>query len=107
VMHVRCVRCCSAYVILQFLTRVLYINQFPEAVPVPGIMILRIEEALTFTNMSMLKEMMWRLEQLGNISAHPTDPYSPDNTIAIILGESKERLRGRSEGGARARERER
>eukprot|EP00026_Physarum_polycephalum_P010670 Phypoly_transcript_10839.p1 GENE.Phypoly_transcript_10839~~Phypoly_transcript_10839.p1 ORF type:complete len:414 (+),score=66.40 Phypoly_transcript_10839:25-1242(+) len=61
------------------------IDQFPEAIAVSGMMLLRIEEALTFTNVNMLKEMMWRLEQLGKITAHPTDPYSSNRINYIIL----------------------
>ncbi len=58
----------------------------PEAVAIPGALIFRVEEALTFTNMNMLKEMMWRLEQLGDMQAHPTDPYCSNSVNYVILG---------------------
>jgi len=60
-------------------------DQFPEAVAIPGMMLLGIEETLTFTNVNMLKEMMWRLEQLGKISAHPTDPFTSNRINFIVL----------------------
>ncbi len=53
---------------------------------IPGLLLLKVEEALYFTNMNMLKEMLWRLEQLGDMQAHPTDPSSSEKITAVVLG---------------------
>lgn len=61
------------------------VTQYEDAERIKGILLLRIEESLYFANMNMLKEMLWRLEQLGDIQAHPTDPSVNDNITSIVL----------------------
>jgi high affinity sulfate transporter 1 len=44
-----------------------------EALTIPGIIIMRIDEALYFANIGQIKEMLSRIERLGSHLSHPTD----------------------------------
>jgi len=49
------------------------ISTFPEAKTIPGVIIVRIEESLTFANIGQIKQMFTRLEGLGSHKIHPAD----------------------------------
>lgn len=49
------------------------ISLFPDAQALPGVLIIRIEEALYFANMTQVKELFGRIERLGSRYAHPAE----------------------------------
>jgi high affinity sulfate transporter 1 len=61
------------------------ISQYADALTVPGVIIVRIDEALYFANIGPIKEMLSRIERLGSHKAHPTDLSSLPPLSAIII----------------------
>eukprot|EP01125_Pyxidicula_operculata_P012514 TRINITY_DN4109_c0_g1_i2.p2 TRINITY_DN4109_c0_g1~~TRINITY_DN4109_c0_g1_i2.p2 ORF type:complete len:245 (-),score=38.52 TRINITY_DN4109_c0_g1_i2:705-1439(-) len=51
----------------------------------PGILIVRVDEALYFANMEQIKDMFKRIEQFGSHLAHPTDDNLQVPLKAIII----------------------
>jgi len=51
----------------------------------PGVVIVRIDEALYFANMEQIKEMFKRIETFGSHFAHPTDKKEEEPLRAIIV----------------------
>jgi len=61
-------------------------RQFPEAVPVPGMLILRLRESIYFANMNMLKKKLWELEQLGGLwKDDPAASHPPHILIRTVI----------------------
>jgi len=63
------------------------ISMFPEAELVPGMLVIRIEESLYFANMGQIKELIYRIETVGNATSHPAEGLSvaPPPLAAIII----------------------
>jgi MFS superfamily sulfate permease-like transporter len=61
------------------------IKQVAEARVIPGILIVRIEEALYFANVEMIKQMLSRIERVGNPKAHPGDKRRGWTLHSIII----------------------
>jgi len=56
-----------------------------KATLTPGVVIVRIDEALYFANMEQIKEMFKRIETFGSHFAHPTDKKEEEPLRAIIV----------------------
>ena len=63
------------------------IAAFPEAVPVEGLLILKIEEPLYFANTGQIKDLLRRIEILGDRNAHPSEqrPFRLPSVTAVIF----------------------
>ncbi|KYQ89714.1 RNA recognition motif-containing protein RRM [Tieghemostelium lacteum] len=56
---------------------------FPEAKAVEGLVIIRIEESLNFANMGHVKEILYRIENMGDALAHPSESIPNDQKIPL------------------------
>ena len=62
------------------------IQEFPSAETIDGILIVKIEEALYFTNTTQTKDLLRRVEQLGNVEVHAwEDAIIPLPPITAII----------------------
>jgi MFS superfamily sulfate permease-like transporter len=56
-----------------------------EALVIPGVVIVRIDERLYFANIEQIKDMFKRIEQFGKHTAHPTDTKEETPVKAIVV----------------------
>src|SRR3989338_213436 len=66
-------------------TRFRDISYFSNATLINSVMILRIEDSLSFANINSLRDMISRAEKLGSHCAHPTDLSILDSPVLCIL----------------------
>jgi len=56
-----------------------------DAQPIPGVVVVRIDEGLYFANIEQVKDMFKRIEQFGSHFAHPTDSKAETPLRAIVV----------------------
>jgi len=61
------------------------VSTHPDAHLTPGVLIVRIEEALYFANVTQVKELFARIERLGSRSVHPAEKRDVPKLRAIII----------------------
>jgi high affinity sulfate transporter 1 len=61
------------------------VSTHPDAHLTPGVLIVRIEEALYFANVTQVKELFARIERLGSRTVHPAEKRDVPKLRAIII----------------------
>ncbi|KAL6063515.1 putative sulfate transporter [Balamuthia mandrillaris] len=61
------------------------ISRWSDARTIPGIVVIRIEEALYFANIGQIKEMFSRIERMGSHTAHPSEKKTLPPLRGIVI----------------------
>lgn len=66
-------------------TRYRDLHTFPEAKPLPGVLVMLIDSSLYFWNINLFRSMVMRATTLGSHLAHPTDPSLLVKSVDCIV----------------------
>ncbi|EGG15105.1 RNA recognition motif-containing protein RRM [Cavenderia fasciculata] len=61
------------------------ITIFTEAKQIDGIIIIRVEESLYFSNIGQVKDILFRIENMGSASSHPSELKEEDEPLRGVI----------------------